>query len=146
MGKFFNSFREYRKNKQALNIQYSIMNSDYQTIDDVRIVFTFAEQAGNDKFNWDDQAVISLNLSEVFGLISTMEDINKDNVPDYNYWKTYHPKDNVNKNLILSKKGKYILLLYNDGKHTLSISFEVGSQVSQFIEKIKLIIYAGTKI
>lgn len=141
MPKLINQFKEHRKGKQALEVKGSVMKVDYPTIDDLRVLFTFQEQADKETFKWNEQVKISLNINEVFELLSMMQLINKDKAPDYKYWKVYHPHDNVNKNFSLIKKGKYILLQYNDENHSIHISFEVGSQVSQFIEKIKLLVY-----
>lgn len=141
MAKFVNQFKEHRKGKQALEVKGSIMRNDYPTIDDLRVLFIFQEQADKETFKWKEQAKISLNVNEVFQLLSMMQLINKERAPDYKYWKTYHPSNDVNKNLSLLKKGKYVVLQYNDEKTNVNISFETGCQVSQFIEKVKLLVY-----
>lgn len=141
MAKFINQFKEHRRGKQAMEVKGSVMRTDYPTMDDIRVLFTFQEQADQQTFKWQDQSKISLNITEVFEMLSTMQIINKDKAPDYKYWKAYHPNNGVNKNLNLVKKGKYILLQYNDGTNNVHISFEVGHQVSQFMEKVHLLIY-----
>ena len=137
MGGFSNSFKEYRK-ASALECKAVVLQNEYQTTDDIRVLMTFAKSLGNDKFDWRNSKKISLTISELYSMISVLEIINNVNAPDKKYWSVYHPKNGVNKNFSIIKNGKYINVEYNDGER-INISFETGITLTAFIKKLNLI-------